>query len=159
MKIFGPSMRQTRWIHKIRWIRQYTMVAVLGFTTILGGFSGIGIRARLSCGRVVLDVPFNPTYGLRRWGRKSRRMQRRRVGVPPRLAFCFSTRHAACPLGLGWRIQTGGLKTYGLGMNGLIARHRSCSKRGRRLQRIRRAKPRGATLQDIPDLGFFLPRI
>ena len=135
------------------------MVGVLGFTSILGAFSCIGIWARLSCGRVVLDVPFNTTYGLRRWGRKSRRMQRRRVGVPPRLAFCFSTRHAACPLGLGWRIQTGGLKTYGLGMNGLIARHRSCSKRGRRLQRIRRAKPRGATLQDIPDLGFFLPRI
>ena len=39
------------------------VVAVSGFTTILGDFSGIGIRARLSCGRVVLDVPFNPTYG------------------------------------------------------------------------------------------------
>ena len=41
-----------------------TMIAVLGFTTILRGFSGVGIWARLSCGRVVLDVPFNPTYGL-----------------------------------------------------------------------------------------------
>ena len=41
-----------------------TMVAVLGFTTILGSFRGIGIWARLSCGRSVLDVPFNPTYGL-----------------------------------------------------------------------------------------------
>ena len=40
------------------------MVAVLGFTTILGSFSVIGIWARLPCGRVVLDVPFNPTYGL-----------------------------------------------------------------------------------------------
>ena len=40
------------------------MVAVSGFTTILGAFSGIGIWARLSCGRGVLDVPFNPTYGL-----------------------------------------------------------------------------------------------
>ena len=41
-----------------------TMVAVLGFTTILGAFSFVGIWARLSCGWVVLDVPFNPTYGL-----------------------------------------------------------------------------------------------
>ena len=41
-----------------------TMVAVSGFTTISGAFSGSGIWARLSCGRVVLDVPFNPTYGL-----------------------------------------------------------------------------------------------
>ena len=40
------------------------MVAVLGFTMILGAFSGIGIWARLSCRRGVLDVPFNPTYGL-----------------------------------------------------------------------------------------------
>ena len=40
------------------------MVAVLGFTTILGAFSDIGIWTRLSCGQVVLDVPFNPTYGL-----------------------------------------------------------------------------------------------
>ena len=40
------------------------MVAELGFTTILGAFSDIGIWARLARGRVVLDVPFNPTYGL-----------------------------------------------------------------------------------------------
>ncbi len=37
------------------------MVAELGFTTILGAFSDIGIWARLARGRVVLDVPFNPT--------------------------------------------------------------------------------------------------
>ena len=40
------------------------MVAVSGFTTILGSFCGIGTWARLSSGRGVLDVPFNPTYGL-----------------------------------------------------------------------------------------------
>ena len=40
------------------------VVAVLGFTTILGAFSGIGVWGRLSCGRVVLDGSFNPTYGL-----------------------------------------------------------------------------------------------
>ena len=41
-----------------------TVGAVLGFTTIVGAFGGIGVRARLACGRVVHDVPFNPTYGL-----------------------------------------------------------------------------------------------
>ena len=40
------------------------MIAVLGFTTILGAFSGTDICARLACGQVVLDVSFNPTYGL-----------------------------------------------------------------------------------------------
>ena len=39
-----------------------TVVAVLGFTTILGAFSGIGSWARLARGWIVLDVPFNPTY-------------------------------------------------------------------------------------------------
>ena len=63
MKIFRPAIRQTEWIHKIRWIRQFR-VAVLGFTTILGSFGVIGVRARLACGQVVLDAPFNPTYGL-----------------------------------------------------------------------------------------------
>ena len=40
------------------------MVAVLGFTTILAAFSGIGVWARLACGRGVFDGPFNPTYDL-----------------------------------------------------------------------------------------------
>ena len=35
------------------------MVAVLGFTTILGAFSGIGVWARLSCGEVIPAGPFN----------------------------------------------------------------------------------------------------
>ena len=48
------------------------MVAVSGFTTILGAFSGIGIRAGLSCGRVVLDVPFNPTYDCPKRGKMPR---------------------------------------------------------------------------------------
>ncbi len=60
---FRPPIPQAGWIHKTRGFPD-TMVAVLGFTTISGAFSGIGIWARLSCGRVVLDVPFNPTYGL-----------------------------------------------------------------------------------------------
>ena len=41
-----------------------SVVAVLGFTTILGVFSGIGVWARLAYRRIVLDGPFNPTYGL-----------------------------------------------------------------------------------------------
>ena len=39
-------------------------IAVLGFTTILGAFSGVNVWARLAWGRVVLDGPFNATYGL-----------------------------------------------------------------------------------------------
>ena len=39
-------------------------VAVLGFTAILGTFSGIGVEARLAYRQVVVDGPFNPTYGL-----------------------------------------------------------------------------------------------
>ena len=38
-------------------------VAVLGFTTILVAFSGVGVWTRLACGWGVLDGPFNPTYG------------------------------------------------------------------------------------------------
>ena len=32
-------------------------VAVLGFTPILGAFSGVGVWARLACGWFVLDRP------------------------------------------------------------------------------------------------------
>ena len=39
-------------------------VTVLGFTTILGAFSGVDVWARLASGQVVLDGSFNPTYGL-----------------------------------------------------------------------------------------------
>ena len=41
-----------------------TVAALLGFTTILGAFSGIGVWARLSYRGAVLDVPFTPTYRL-----------------------------------------------------------------------------------------------
>ena len=30
----------------------------------LGAFNGVGAWVQLACGRVVLDGPFNPTYGL-----------------------------------------------------------------------------------------------
>ena len=39
-------------------------VTLLGFTTIVGAFSGVDVWARSACGRGLLDGPFNPTYGL-----------------------------------------------------------------------------------------------
>ena len=41
-----------------------SVVAALGFTKILTAFSGVGVWARLSYEGIVLDGPFNPTYGL-----------------------------------------------------------------------------------------------
>ena len=43
-------------------ILQYSGRSV-GFHCDLGGFGVIGVWERLACGCVVLDVPFNPTYG------------------------------------------------------------------------------------------------
>ena len=51
------------------------MIGVLGFTTILGAFGGVGVWARLAYRRGVVNGPFNPTYrlslivGIRKIGR------------------------------------------------------------------------------------------
>ena len=65
-----PHLKPDRYIKSAGFAS--TVVAVLGFTTILGAFSVIGVWARLACGRVVFDGPFNPTYGLSVEIRKSR---------------------------------------------------------------------------------------